>query len=460
MKETDPPETAVVEVTTVSVSLPVERSGEPLRDPAPGEPVPGSPGEVRDNAPAEPGLPPTAPVTADPVPLEPIKQTEFVVVGEPVEQPAESGWAPAVPAEPAAPAEPGLPPTEPVTSEPVRAHPRTVLVAEPAVPGEPQAENSALEPAIPGEAVVPPGEPAPSEPQPRQPRTQLVSAPHPVIPAEPGHELRKLEPMSPGQESGPFVPTTTPVIPSSPRTVLAPAEPGSSPAPNGGVVGTPAGVAPQPEGTTEAPVPSQPAQIWTKPVQPAVSQQPPGQAPVENQPQPTGYQSTPTGYQSTPGSQSLMGMPNQGGGYNFPGAQTGTGGLPPTSGDVGPDPNIQFDEGQYNQLIAVIAEIRSGARGAIEHGGVYLDAELQLQPTGQTWEPATRLVKWGSTFGGTVDTENKSLRKALSQFEDALEKAKEVFKETDDLAAYDATKFTTEYPGFNSGGASGLTGTA
>lgn len=124
---------------------------------------------------------------------------------------------------------------------------------------------------------------------------------------------------------------------------------------------------------------------------------------------------------------------------------------PPTDGNVGPDPNVKFDEGQYNQLINVIADVEAGVFNSVIMGDVYLGSVLKLQPSGQKWPPAVDLVKWGSDFGGSVDTQTTSLGDSLSSFHDALEEAKAVFKNTDDLAAYDATKFTSEYPGFNGG---------
>lgn len=134
----------------------------------------------------------------------------------------------------------------------------------------------------------------------------------------------------------------------------------------------------------------------------------------------------------------------------------GPGGLfPPTDGNVGPDPNVKFDENAYNQLTAIVGEVRATLGKATRDDVTFLDAELLVQPEGQTWTPATKLVQRGGIFGGSVDTESTSLEKTLKTFHESLQLAKEVFKETDDLAAYDASKFTTAYPGFNNGGLPG-----
>jgi hypothetical protein len=130
-----------------------------------------------------------------------------------------------------------------------------------------------------------------------------------------------------------------------------------------------------------------------------------------------------------------------------PGQGTGV----PQDGNVGPDPNIKFDEASYNQLIAVIGGMKSGLDDSYKIDVVYLDSELLVQPDGQKWPPAQKLVSRGGLFGGSVKRESDALEKSLSTFHTALEQAKGVFKETNDLAAYDATKFTSEYGGFTSG---------
>ncbi|MER7081896.1 hypothetical protein SAMN02982929_03449 [Saccharopolyspora kobensis] len=486
MEEKDLPESeTVVEVTGVSVSLSVKRTevpepqhlppGETHRDspgevpagfvqsrfeaavPATyGEPVqgfeysalePAIPGEVAEPYSVErgeelqhgvlqPALPgePVKPVEPALPPLEPQTVTKRHAL---VQEPAKT--------EPAIPGEPGLPPTEPLQPM-LKAKRQLAVVVVPKEPGETAPEfRRALKPAAPGNPSLPvgpgsapiPGEQPPSEAEPARILRRLLT------PAEQGHEVRNPEPEV--RDPEPEVPgrRLLPAQPKQSAVIGVPAQP-VQPA-------VPAGAPPAPEGTVEAPVqqPKQQLAPMQQPQQPPLGYNaPPGQnTPVQNPP----TQNPPT--QNTPGQNTTPGNSNYtGGGYNFPGMPSGFGNYQvPPNGDVGPDPNIQFDEAQYTALIAVIGEIKAGARKAITHNDVYLDAELLLQPMSQTWEPAQRLVKWGGTFGGTVDTENKNLRKKLSQLESGLEKAKVVFKDTDDLAAYDVTKFTTEFPGFTGG---------
>ncbi|MDA3649898.1 hypothetical protein LZ318_24860 [Saccharopolyspora indica] len=504
MAEQDQTESeTVVEVTGVSVSLPVERTEVPeshhLR---PGEPFRGSPGEGLGGF-AYDALEPAVPASYG-EPVEPYSGVEGVEAGYRLLEPGEpfSGEAPeydllepAVPAEPVRPADPGLPPLEPMTVsehhvvvyEEVPAGDRAE--PEPADPGLPPLEplkatkyvvsvrevpaheGHEPEPAIPAQPVdpgIPPGDEVPAEPA-TEPKRRLMRVQKQLLtPDEDGRQLRKLLPMTPARPVMPAQPGV-PAVPAEPAQVWekpvqqleTPAQPQEAPVqplqPRQSIVA--ASAPPTPEGTVEEPAqpgserqqppPAQqpppgyqppPAQHGVPAQQPPASQ-PPAQEPPAQQPPPTQTSSYLTGDSSTPG-----------GGYNFPGMPTGFGSQQvPPNGDVGPDPNIQFDEAQYTALIAVIGEIKAGARKAITHNDVYLDAELQLQPMNQTWEPAQKLVKWGGNFGGTVDTENKNLRKKLTQLESGLEKAKVVFKDTDDLAAYDVTKFTTEFPGFTGG---------
>ncbi|MFC4852604.1 hypothetical protein [Actinophytocola glycyrrhizae] len=202
------------------------------------------------------------------------------------------------------------------------------------------------------------------------------------------------------------------------------------------------------ESGTPPPVPLQPVVTTPRPQQDG-SGNPPVPPPTE-----VNSQSTPA-YRTT-AVPAVVGSPESVGAnpHTSPFTLGGTNGqttVPPADGNVGPDPNVKFDEGQYNQLINVIADVEAGVFDSVVMGDVYLGTELKLQPSGQKWPPAVDLVNKGSGFGGSVDTQNTSLGDSLSSFHDALEEAKAVFKNTDDLAAYDATKFTTEYPGFNGG---------
>ena len=116
-------------------------------------------------------------------------------------------------------------------------------------------------------------------------------------------------------------------------------------------------------------------------------------------------------------------------------------------------PKITFDENRYNQLIAAMDDLEYKLlHNATDSTTIPLDAEFTLQPGTQKWATATALVTKGKGFGGSVAQQNELLRQAIVKFRNALEAARKVFKDTDDLAQYDISRFIAEYPDFNAGG--------
>lgn len=114
---------------------------------------------------------------------------------------------------------------------------------------------------------------------------------------------------------------------------------------------------------------------------------------------------------------------------------------------------ITFDETMYNKLIKVLDELEYGLlHRATNSDAMPLDSDFKLTPEGQKWQPAIALLSKGTEFGGSVEQQNEQLRQAIVKFRNALDAAKAVFKETDDLATYDISKFIAEYPDFNVGG--------
>jgi len=321
------------------------------------------------------------------------------------------------------PGEPSLPRTAPLT--PTQSTPKGYAVAQ----------QAPTEPAVPRGTMAPPV----SE------RLAPLS-PSGGTPTTPGQEPAAVRSAAAPMTAGVRVPGNT-ITPQ--QSALVPATPG--------VPATP--TEEQPQLLSRVLAPMAPATVSTPPATttPPTTTTPPAATPPPAADQPTYEEARRQPAETAQPRQLAQGTPtNQpGGAYSFSGMPgAGTGGAPP-DGNVGPDPNIKFDEAQYLQLIGVIAEVNRTLDDATSIDVTYLDAELHLQPTGQTWEPAVNLVTRGGRFGGSVDTESTNLAKTLSTFHTALEQAKEVFKETDDLAAYDATRFSSEYPGFNSGGLPG-----
>ncbi|MBM7773656.1 hypothetical protein JOD54_003860 [Actinokineospora baliensis] len=119
--------------------------------------------------------------------------------------------------------------------------------------------------------------------------------------------------------------------------------------------------------------------------------------------------------------------------------------------------NITFDEERYNQLIRVLDDMEDALRLSTDSDTMPLDSDFTVQPGTQKWQTAINLVTKGKEFGGSVEQQNELIRQAIVKFRNALVAAKGIFKETDDLAEYDITRFIAEFPDFNVGG--GFSGT-
>ncbi|WP_026422141.1 hypothetical protein [Actinokineospora inagensis] len=115
--------------------------------------------------------------------------------------------------------------------------------------------------------------------------------------------------------------------------------------------------------------------------------------------------------------------------------------------------DITFDENRYDQLIDVLNQLEDLLlHQATDSATNPLNADFSTQPGTQKWQAAQDLVTKGKHFGGTIDQQNESIRQAIVKFRNALVAAKGVFKETDDLAQYDISRFVAEYPDLNTAG--------
>ncbi|KJE20392.1 hypothetical protein FF36_05291 [Frankia torreyi] len=101
---------------------------------------------------------------------------------------------------------------------------------------------------------------------------------------------------------------------------------------------------------------------------------------------------------------------------------------------------IRFDSGKYDQLItqlgAALKELGDGAAGPLA-----LTADVQLQPSGQTWQPAVDLVGAGTALFGLISENNDSLKTGLGDLSTALAQGRSIFNDVEDLAAATAGQF-------------------
>ncbi|MBB5152471.1 hypothetical protein [Saccharopolyspora phatthalungensis] len=121
-----------------------------------------------------------------------------------------------------------------------------------------------------------------------------------------------------------------------------------------------------------------------------------------------------------------------------------------------PDPNVPgapitaFDRGQYEKLIKAIDSVDHSLSQQFLKPGVdiRLDGTLgsRMHVGDQAWSAVTDFINSAKEFGSSVDKVNRQYSNDWRGFIDALNKAKDVFEETNDLANFSADKFVNEYP--------------
>ncbi|PKW18077.1 hypothetical protein [Saccharopolyspora spinosa] len=113
-------------------------------------------------------------------------------------------------------------------------------------------------------------------------------------------------------------------------------------------------------------------------------------------------------------------------------------------------PITAFDRSQYERLIRAIDDVDQGlAKMFLKPGSdIRLDATLgsRLKIGNSSWAAVKDFNTGATNFGTSVDGINRKYSKGWQDFIDALNEAKDIFEETDDLAKYGAEKFLNEYP--------------
>ncbi|MGW5649687.1 hypothetical protein ACWEV3_25145 [Saccharopolyspora sp. NPDC003752] len=111
---------------------------------------------------------------------------------------------------------------------------------------------------------------------------------------------------------------------------------------------------------------------------------------------------------------------------------------------------VKFDSGQYNNLLKDVdgqeeelnkkfLKASSGVRLASDFGG-------RVKIGSPSWSAIETFNGKMNSFGESTEKMNNGLSKEWRSFTKALNEAKKVFEDTDDLAQYEASKFTAEYP--------------
>ncbi len=112
-----------------------------------------------------------------------------------------------------------------------------------------------------------------------------------------------------------------------------------------------------------------------------------------------------------------------------------------------------FDQGQYDKLITWVNGVDDDLNKYINAPSpdVRIDADLGsgIHPGSAGWTPAQSLIAKAKEFGKSWIDQSAAMSKDWEQFRVALEGARDVFNNTNDLTALDAGTFLGDYPDFS-----------
>lgn len=111
---------------------------------------------------------------------------------------------------------------------------------------------------------------------------------------------------------------------------------------------------------------------------------------------------------------------------------------------------VTFDSGQYDKLVkeVVAKEEALFTQFLAPSGGVRLAPDLDsMVKIGSTeWPKVAAVTGQLKALGESAQKMNDGMSQDWQSFTDAAVEAKKVFEDTDDLAQYESSKFTSEFP--------------
>jgi hypothetical protein len=112
----------------------------------------------------------------------------------------------------------------------------------------------------------------------------------------------------------------------------------------------------------------------------------------------------------------------------------------------------EFDKSQYDMLISHLTIIDQALNTLPSALGPSADLKLdsslssKFHPGSQDWAVAKNFVTQATTFATSAHNRYTATESDVRSFYKALKEAEKVFEETDDLASYDASKFSRDHP--------------
>jgi hypothetical protein len=118
-----------------------------------------------------------------------------------------------------------------------------------------------------------------------------------------------------------------------------------------------------------------------------------------------------------------------------------------------------FDKAAYEKLITYLTSVDDNINANPSALGTTAELKLdttlstRLKPGTKNWPVVQNFTTAAGTFGDSAHQRYVAVEQEMRTFVNALNSAKNVFDDTNDLATYDASKFTGNYP--DVGGSSG-----
>lgn len=118
---------------------------------------------------------------------------------------------------------------------------------------------------------------------------------------------------------------------------------------------------------------------------------------------------------------------------------------------------VTFDSAQYDKLIKMVdgkeKELYDKFLAASSSVRLAPDMGTMVKIGSTTWPKLDAVIKKLEKLGTDAEARNKGMSDDWQSFVEEAADARKVFEDTDDLAKYEASKFTSEYPDMGPQGA-------
>ncbi|MBT0770187.1 hypothetical protein KIH74_14700 [Kineosporia sp. J2-2] len=114
--------------------------------------------------------------------------------------------------------------------------------------------------------------------------------------------------------------------------------------------------------------------------------------------------------------------------------------------------NFQFSKAEYDALMAYLSDVDEVLNTTPQLLGPSVDLKLDanlataIRPGSQSWTIAKQFATQAGVFGASAQQQYTLTETEVRAFLTALKNASDIFQDTDNLATYEASKFSQNYP--------------